>query len=75
MTPTEIKTLRVLESGNWFTKKDLAVKTGAARRTLYVAVRNLTALGFVHQKPSLRDTRQYFIAVTEDGRRFLQGAA
>lgn len=42
------------------TVKDLGLRTGLARRTLYGALKELQTRGLVRRVPSLRDTRQHF---------------
>lgn len=67
MTPTQKKILAALKDGE-ATKKDLREKTGLPRRTIYQAINDALALGLVRERPSLRDTRQTFWSLTEQGR-------
>jgi hypothetical protein len=51
------------------TGKELREFTGLPRRTTYTALRRLREMGVLHEKASLRDTRQtyYWLAPTAGG--------
>jgi DNA-binding transcriptional ArsR family regulator len=42
------------------TGKQIREATGLPRRTIYTALRRLRALGMLHERQSLRDTRQTY---------------
>lgn len=70
---TNQRVLFALSEGE-VTKKDLAQKLGLPRRTVFSAVRRLKERGLVKERPSIRDTRQSWHSLTDQGRAIL-GAA
>ncbi len=49
-----------LEGHSPMTGKQIREATGLPRRTIYTALRRLRALGMLHERQSLRDTRQTY---------------
>lgn len=52
--------LRELQGHQPMTGKEIREATGLPRRTIYTALRKLRQLGLLHERQSLRDTRQTY---------------
>lgn len=59
------KVLGQLQEHPPMTGKQLREATGLPRRTIYTALRRLRELGMLHERSSLRDTRQTYFWVGE----------
>lgn len=58
-------------AGHTLTSKEVIATTGFARRTVYTGLRRLKQMGLVSERGSLRDARQTYHMLTEEGRRIL----
>ncbi len=56
--PASMKTVASALCHDRMTMKDLQLRSGLARRTVYGALRRLRDMGLVQELPNLRDTRQ-----------------
>ena len=66
LVPTSVTTvLKQLEDSSPMTSKQLREATGLPRRTVYTALRKLRDMGLLHERLSLRDTRQTYFWVGE----------
>ncbi len=56
------------------TNKDLIVRIGLPRRTIYSSLRRLREFGLVRMRPCLTDTRKSWHSLTDQGRAVVEAS-
>lgn len=70
--PTQVGMLTLIDIHGPITPSDLEAETGIPKTTLRGRVQGLRTRGLVERQPNENDARSHFLAVTPEGKKFLE---